>query len=303
MYGALFPILNRMLLSTVWYGVQAVIGGKMIYVCLRAIWPGIDTRIPNTFPKDLGMTTAQFVGYIIFNVLCCGLIWFRPTQLRPYFHVASIMSITALFSLLGWAMGTSHEFGAVLAATKSTKAGSALGWTICSAIMSVIGSISAAILNQNDYTRFAKRVNQVTWPQGISFGVSASVTGIIGVLVTTATQDRKCLQNLPGQSPRDFHCLTTISGYGKGTPLWDPSALLAAVQDNGDSGARAGTFFLAFAFTISQLSINVPGNVLAGGLDVASVLPKYVNLRRGAYVLAFVSVLPQPWKQVASGST
>lgn len=75
------------------------------------------------------------------------------------------------------------------------------------------------------------------------------------------------------------------------------------MQDQGGSRARAATFFLAIAFIVAQLSINVPGNVLAGGLDVASVFPKYINLRRGAYVLAALSVLPNPWQQLASGST
>lgn len=91
--------------------------------------------------------------------------------------------------------------------------------------------------------------------------------------------------------------------YGKGVALWDLTDLFTAVQDTGGSRARAATFFLGCAFIISQVSINVPGNVLAGGLDVASVLPKYVNLRRGAYVLAALSVLPNPWQQLASGST
>jgi nucleobase:cation symporter-1, NCS1 family len=56
-------------------------------------------------------------------------------------------------------------------------------------------------------------------------------------------------------------------------------------------------------FIISQLSINVVGNVMAGGLDVAAVLPKFVNLRRGAYIIAILSVLPNPWQQLSSGST
>lgn len=81
------------------------------------------------------------------------------------------------------------------------------------------------------------------------------------------------------------------------------SSLFAAMQNQGGSGARAATFFLAAVFILSQLSINVPGNVLAGGLDVAAVLPKYINLRRGAYILAALSVLPNPWQQLASGST
>lgn len=84
--------------------------------------------------------------------------------------------------------------------------------------------------------------------------------------------------------------------------------LLVAMQDaakgkSSEPGTRAATFFLAFAFIIAQLSINVPGNVLAGGLDVASLFPKYINLRRGAYILAALSVLPNPWQQLATGGT
>jgi NCS1 family nucleobase:cation symporter-1 len=188
MYGAYFPILNRILLSAVWYGVQAVIGGKMVYICLRAIWMDIDKRIPNTFPDGIGITVAQFVGYIIFNVLCCIFIWFKPTQLRPYFHGASVLVLITIFSLLGWAVGTTEGFGSVTT-TGSTLSGSTLGWTLCSCIMSVIGGISAGILNQNDYTRFAKRASQVTWSQFFSFNLSASIMETAGILVTAATQE------------------------------------------------------------------------------------------------------------------
>ncbi|KXJ86068.1 permease for cytosine/purines, uracil, thiamine, allantoin-domain-containing protein [Microdochium bolleyi] len=280
MYGAYFPVLNRILLSVVWYGVQAVIGGKMVWICLRAIWPDIDQRISNTLPPNIGITSSQFVGYFLFNIFCCIFIWFKPTQLRPYFHGASVIVIIALFSLLGWAVSTSQGFGSVLSA-ESQLSGSKLGWTLCSSIMAVIGSISAGILNQNDYTRFARKTSQVTWPQFISFNLSASTIGIVGIIVTAATQKQ----------------------YGEGKALWDMSALLAAMQDKLGSGGRAATFFLATVFILSQLSINVPGNVLAGGLDVASVAPKYFNLRRGAYILAALSVLPNPWQQLASGST
>jgi nucleobase:cation symporter-1, NCS1 family len=95
----------------------------------------------------------------------------------------------------------------------------------------------------------------------------------------------------------------SLAEYGNGTPLWDPSTLFMAIQDQHGSRGRAAAFFLGIVFIISQLSINVVGNVLAGGLDVASVFPKYINLRRGAYILAVLSVAPVPWKQLASGST
>ncbi|KAF4125453.1 nucleobase:cation symporter-1, NCS1 family [Geosmithia morbida] len=281
MYGAYFPILNRILTSVVWYGVQAVIGGRMIYICLRSIWIDLDDRIPNTLPTDIGITTAQFLGYIIFNVLCCIFIWFRPQQLRPYFHFASVLVFLTLFILLGWAVGTSDSWGDVLSEKTSVSSSSELGWNMVAGMMSIIGNIASGILNQSDYTRFAKKPSHVTWSQAGSFMVSGSTVSIVGVLVTAATQKR----------------------YGDGTALWDPTTLFAQIQDRHGSRGRAAAFFLGVVFIFSQLSINVVGNVLAGGLDVASVFPKYINLRRGAYVLAALSVLPNPWQQLSSSTT
>lgn len=193
MYGSYFVILNRMLLSFVWYGVQAVIGGKMVYVCLRCIWPTLDTRIPNKLPEDIGITSAEFVGYFLFNVICCVFIWFKPQQLRLYFHIGTSLAMIAFFALLGWAMGT-REPGESLGAAFGDEVvltGSALGWATCNGMMAVLGAAVAGVLNQNDYTRFAKRPSQVISSQFISYVLSCSIVGVIGILVTAATQNRK----------------------------------------------------------------------------------------------------------------
>lgn len=97
--------------------------------------------------------------------------------------------------------------------------------------------------------------------------------------------------------------LTRNLEYGKGEALWDPTVLFTRIQDMHGAQGRAATFFLGIVFILSQLSINVVGNVLAGGLDVASVFPKYINLRRGAYVLAVLSIVPNPWQQLAFPGT
>lgn len=280
MYGAYFPVLNRILTSVVWYGVQAVIGGKMIWICLRSIWMDIDERIPNKLPANIGITSSQFVGYVLFNILCCIFIWFRPQQLRPYFHFASVLVFITLFVFLGWAVGTSQGYGSVFD-SKSTIPSEELAWKMVAGMMSVIGSISSGILNQNDFTRFAKKPSHVTWSQAGSFMTSSCTVAIIGVVCTAATQQQ----------------------YGDGTPLWNPADLFAKIQDTHGSRGRAAAFFLGIVFIFSQLSINVVGNVLAGGLDVASVFPKYINLRRGAYILAALSVAPNPWQQLAYPGT
>ncbi|KAK7424519.1 hypothetical protein QQX98_000484 [Neonectria punicea] len=287
-YGTYFPILNRMLLSFVWYGVQAVIGGKMVFVCLRCIWPSLEDRIPNALPENIGITSTEFLGYVLFNIICCVLIWFKPNKLRLYFHAGAGLSLIAFCALLSWALGTrtpGESLNDAFGDAPEFK-GAALGWATCSGMMSILGAAVAEVLNQNDYTQFAQRPSQVVSSQFISYVISCGFTEICGILVTAATQKR----------------------YGNGVPLWDPYQLLVAIQDSamgtsGEKGARAATFFLGAAFIVAQLSINVPRNILAGGLDVASLFPKYIDLRRGAYILVALSVLPNPWQQLASGST
>ena len=43
---------------------------------------------------------------------------------------------------------------------------------------------------------------------------------------------------------------------------------------------------LALAFLVAQFGINIAGNAVAGGIDLASLFPKYINIRRGAYIVS-----------------
>lgn len=54
---------------------------------------------------------------------------------------------------------------------------------------------------------------------------------------------------------------------------------------------------------VSQIGVNVPGNALSGGFDLAATFPKYINIRRGAYITALVSVACNPWRLVNTATT
>ncbi|KAJ4334367.1 hypothetical protein N0V87_006911 [Didymella glomerata] len=66
--------------------------------------------------------------------------------------------------------------------------------------------------------------------------------------------------------------------YGK--IYWNPPDLVM-VMDNGDgsSASRAGAFFLALASTFAILFQNVCGNADAGGIDLAGIFPRYIDIR------------------------
>lgn len=55
---------------------------------------------------------------------------------------------------------------------------------------------------------------------------------------------------------------------------------------------RAAVFFAGLGCTCAQLSINVLLNSVSTGMDMAGLWPRYINIRRGAYILAAVGVAP-----------
>ena len=72
---------------------------------------------------------------------------------------------------------------------------------------------------------------------------------------------------------------------------------------HGSSASRAGVFFLALGFTLTTLFENVCGNAVAGGIDLAGLFPKYVDIRRGG-IITFVAVwVCQPWQLVNRATT
>lgn len=72
---------------------------------------------------------------------------------------------------------------------------------------------------------------------------------------------------------------------------------------NGSSAARAGVFFLALAFTFAILFQNVCGNAVAGGIDLAGIFPRYIDIRRGAIITFTAAWIIQPWQLINKAAT
>ncbi|KAI3556416.1 hypothetical protein CABS03_03477 [Colletotrichum abscissum] len=278
-----FPVFSR----AVWgmwgsqYGFTAWVGGECIYVILLSWDPRLESHIPNGMPADTGMTTAQFVSYIIFSVISLPVIWIRPHRLEKFFHFACSITLVFFIVLLIWALATmgSSGFGDTItsgSALPNTGGPDSVAWLMIYGIVSTIGSIAAGILNQNDYSRFATQPKHAIVGQAISFPFYSIFSSLIGILVTAATQER----------------------FG-GEAIWNPPTLFAQLlaQDE-TAGTRAACFFAGLCLVISQIGVNVPGNALAGGFDLAATFPKYLNIRRGAYITAIFSVVVNPWRLV-----
>lgn len=263
------------------YGFQAWVGGECLYLILLSWDPKYGERIPNTIPEETGMTSAQFVSYVIFCVISLPVLWIKPHRIEKFFYFASSFTLVFFLALLIWALATmgSDGFGSTLdsAAHIPTTGGPySTTWLMIFGIMSTVGSIAAGIMNQNDYARLARRPSDAIWGQVFAFPVYSIFASVVGILVTAATQKR-----LGGEA------------------VWNPPTLLARLLEMDPSaGTRAAIFFGGLALVISQMGSNLPGNALAGGIDLAAVFPKHINIRRGAYIVALLSPVVNPWRLV-----
>lgn len=263
----------------VWYGFQAWIGGECVYVCLLALSPSLESHIPNHISAGTGMTTAQFLAYIIFMLISLPAMWIRPHKLQRFFYFSSATILVFEIVLLIWALATMGPAGFGDTISSSPTEGNSKGWMIAYGIISTIGSIAAGILNQNDYARFSRRPKDAIIGQVFSFPFYGITCSIIGILVTAATQNRF------------------------GEALWNLPDIFDALIKEGGSRERAASFFAGAALVISQIGVNVPGNGLSGGFDFAATFPKYINIRRGAYLTALLSIAVNPWKLVNTATT
>ncbi|KAK5996885.1 Uridine permease [Cladobotryum mycophilum] len=290
LWGAQFAIWNRIFLCLVWlvirlarklYGFQSWVGGQCLELILLSWDPNYEKHIPNTIPESTGMTSAQFLCYFIFCIISLPFIWIKPHRLEGFFYFASVVTMVFFVTLLIWALATmgSDGFGSTLdsgSAIPATGGPMSVAWLMIYGIMSTVGSIAAGILNQNDYARLSKRPSHAIWGQALPYPIYSIFASILGILVVAATQKRM-----------------------GGEAIWNPPTLFVRLLEKDDSaGTRAALFFAGFALCISQLGSSIPGNALAGGIDISSVFPKYINIRRGAYITAILSPIVNPWRLV-----
>ena len=131
------------------------------------------------------------------------------------------------------------------------------------------------ILLVKDWTRYAKTHNAALLGQAVTAPLAICITALCGILITSATA-------------------TIYGDY-----LWNPFELLLTIQRKSSSpGARAGTFFAGLGFLASQMALCIVLNCMSGGMDLAALCPKYINIRRGSFILSFIAVAVCPWNYV-----
>ncbi|PTB76457.1 hypothetical protein M440DRAFT_1333319 [Trichoderma longibrachiatum ATCC 18648] len=150
--------------------------------------------------------------------------------------------------------------------------------SIWNGVMSSIANFATLVVNDSDFTRFARKPRDAVWSQLLTIPLGFAITSFIGIIVSSSS--------------------TVI--YDQ--PIWSPLDLLGRFIDDGGSGQRFGVFVIALAFALAQLGTNIAANSVSAGTDMTALLPRYINIRRGSYICAVVGLAMCPYNLLSSSN-
>lgn len=245
---------------------------------LRCIFGHNYTDIPNHIPESVGITTSGMLAFFLFWLVHFPFCAFRPYQLRGFFWFKSIIVLPAVFGLFIFCMvNTRGNVGVNTVYNSKITTGS--GWFIMYAINSGMGNTATLITNQPDIARWSKTKSGAQWSQLITNPIAVTVSASLGILATAAVNNNW------------------------GLALWNPWDLLGAILDRyWSASTRFAVFLSAFCWMVSILGTNIAANMIPFGSDASMLLPRYITIPRGQYLVEFLAFAICPWKILASAS-
>ncbi|KAH8883456.1 hypothetical protein GQ53DRAFT_882643 [Thozetella sp. PMI_491] len=273
-YGAKFPVVCRMVTALFWHAIQTYTGSTAVTVMLTAIWPSYQ-NIPNHLPTSAGITSQGLLSHFLFWIIQLPFLMIHPHKLKWFFVLKAFVTVTA-------AVGTTIAVCVMAGGSgdiwnqSPTVSGWTRSWLIVSTLTSQTGSWSTVGTNISDFTRYVKRPRD-TFFQPLFFPVICFLIALLGIISASASK----------------------VAYGE--YIWDPLTLASHWTS---SGGRAGAFYCGLAWMIAQIGVNVSANVISASNDLASLFPKYINIRRAALICTVIGGwVMVPWKIITSAES
>lgn len=281
-YGSGLGILIRILMSIVNYGSNAFMGAYCVNLMIECIWPQY-LNMKNTLSSSVAMSTKELIGFLIFHLLCIFAYYIKPYRINHLLNIASFLCMASFIGLVCYLTHKAGGVGSGFSGSSQTIHGKEFATQFVYMASYWFGSVSPGCVNQSDYSRFCN--NQYTMNLGIALGllIPTTVVPIMGVVGTSAAMKA---YNVSAED------------------VWQPYQICELIlNDHYTSKARCGIFFCGLSWTLSQLAYNISSCGVPAGFDASGVLPKYINIYRGAMACAALSFACQPWNFFNTSST
>ncbi|KAE8153269.1 permease for cytosine/purines, uracil, thiamine, allantoin-domain-containing protein [Aspergillus avenaceus] len=277
-WGALWPTFNRAVMSIVWNGVNSVQGAQCLYVFLHAIFPSIE-NIPDRMGPKSALTSAQMMCFFIYWLVNCAFLVVPVPKMRSLIYIKVVVYYGGALAMLAWVVSLSNGSPSALRES-STVHGAEKSWLVCKFLFLGLASCATFISNAADLQRYARKPSDVILGQVISFPVSGLLVAVLGNIIAASSK----------------------SVFGE--LIWNPLDFLDKLMSGNryTSANRTACAFISLAFTYSTVFSAIFENSIPAGNDIASLLPKYITVKRGFFICALLSYAICPWYLLATAT-
>ncbi|QLG74684.1 hypothetical protein HG535_0G05670 [Zygotorulaspora mrakii] len=269
-YGSFIGIIFRVGLAAVFYGYLSWLGG----LCFNMVFSSFSLNflnMKNTFPESVPMTRRDLISFLCFQLIQMPFAFVKPRRVNIPSIVTCFMTLFAIVGILAYLVSTNGGPGP-LYYNRVTLNASERSWMWIFAITIWYSGVSPAVANQSDYSRFAHSKTSCYWGLFLGTVLPGTFVSLSGMLCASACKEL----------------------YG--VAYWTPDEMVAQwLRDDYSSKARAAAFFIGISFVGSQLFLNMTQNGYSCGMDLAGILPKYINIKRGTIFVQLISWVVQPW--------
>ena len=269
--GSIIPgVLRGVISAIMWFGFQTFAGSQALSILIGKLWPPYLTLGGDW--SLLGLSFPSILSFLIFWLFNVSLIFGGMRFLGKFTNILSPLVYIVFGGMAIWAINLAGGIGPILAYTGSGVEGNNI-IIFFAAITAVIAAWAAPIVNVSDFTKLAKSTK------------TQAIGQTVGVVVAYLLFATASISIIVG------------SEIAFGTPIWNVLDVVARFD---------GMFAIAISvltLCLTTLSVNVTGNIVPAGYQLASLFPKKLTFKSGAIIAAIIGIFTMPWKLMESATS
>ncbi|EOL44594.1 cytosine permease [Enterococcus caccae] len=268
--GAIIPSLCRGLIAgVVFFGTQSVVSAQSLDVLFSRIFPNYMTIGGGM--TILGMPAPTMLSYLI--VWCVTVVLFLggTKVLDKFGNWSSPIVYVFIIGAAVWTIQIAGGFGPILAYSPANATTSPIVFIAC--VSALVSNWAGPIVNIGDFTQKAKTPRDmiIGLPLGFIFSYILFAITCVGLIAGTQIAFGEPIFNI-------------VNAFDK--------------IDN-----TFAVFVLILALNMGALAFVVFGNLFPAGLQMSSLFPKFLDVKKAGVLTAIIGTMILPWKLVENAST
>lgn len=269
--GAMVPgILRGVIAAIMWFGFQTYAGSQALSILIAKMWPPFLTLGGNW--NFLGLSLPALISFLIFWLFNVALIYGGMKFLGKFTNILSPIVYFVFGGMAIWAIKLAGGVEPILAYTGTGVSGNQVVVFIA-AVTAVIAAWAAPMVSVSDFTRLASSTKSQAIGQTVGLVVTYLLFAVASISIIVGSE------------------------IAFGTPIWNVLDVVARFDS---------TFAIAVSvltLCLTTLSVNVTGNIVPAGYQLASLFPKKLTFKSGATIAAVVGILVMPWKLMENATS